>query len=598
MQKNKYLLSVMFLTSLVVLSSCNEGTTRSSPSQWGYCDPSIYKGLEQANVDDLGSKLQCAMMKAPLDYSNPSKGTIDIALSRFSYGDTTQRKGAILINPGGPGADGLSFAYFYVNYFDQANNIDQVGAKFKQFTRQYDFIGFSPRGTGSSTNLLCGLKDKFYYPVKFVTDDLSEENLGNIFANSALFDFSCQQNELTRYINTDATARDMDLIRNFLGDQKLSYIGYSYGTWLGVWYASLFPERVNKMLLDSSVDVNLSLPVSVADSQALGLQYILDKIIAPYAALNNNIFNLGTSVEDIRSIPGTLNINLKSALSPKLGELLFRQNHAKSSVEIIAAAKAINQVLTENPSLTVLQAESKLDNYSYSNDAEENILIKKAARGLLSDYFKAEESLLVPVQENYVNSVRKAVACNDTQSPTDAIYWTNAVRKLVPLSPLFAIAPLEISCTDAWGGPTVSKPAVANANYASPILMVQNEFDGATPSEGALKTQEYLDNASMIYVKNSYSHGVFPSNIGCVDSAILDYFVNDIVPAKRVTCEGENLATSQIPRNISGSNARFLSTAIAGDNPSMENSFSDKQQAQKNRDDIHDYIINAEIGKH
>jgi len=182
-------------------------------------------------------------MIAPADYSNPGKGLIEVALSRVAAENPNSRKGAIFFNPGGPGGDGLNLAPVFGSLWSIANPSDPLGSKFLQISQEYDLIGFSPRGVGSSTQLLCQLPNSFYLPTKFPELAQGIQNQYNLYENTELNAKSCQANPLTPYINSDATARDMDLARSLLGDPKLSYIGYSYGTWLGAWYTFISFSR-------------------------------------------------------------------------------------------------------------------------------------------------------------------------------------------------------------------------------------------------------------------------------------------------------------------------------------------------------------------
>ena len=219
---------------------------------WQACDPTIL-GQETALFEGLGSRAQCANMRVPLDHDNPGKGEAVVALLRVSAEDSKQRAGAIFFNPGGPGGDGLGFAAMYGALWASANPADPLGKPLKQLSMQYDLIGFSPRGVGASTRLYCA-SNEMLKEVQLPSADRSAENIDNMLYNARLKADACRKNPLSRYINTEQTARDMDLARQLLGDEKLNYIGYSYGTWLGAWYASRFPERAGRMVLDSNMN--------------------------------------------------------------------------------------------------------------------------------------------------------------------------------------------------------------------------------------------------------------------------------------------------------------------------------------------------------
>ena len=140
-------------------------------------------------------------------------------------------------------------------------------------------VGFSPRGTGSSTQLRCTSAEKLI-PASILVADGAAENIQDNLLNARLKAEACLSNPLTPYINSDATARDMDIIRRVLGDDKLNYLGISYGTWLGTWYAGLFPERVGRMVMIGNTDITAKLNDTLL-SQEMGMQRVMDEILAP-----------------------------------------------------------------------------------------------------------------------------------------------------------------------------------------------------------------------------------------------------------------------------------------------------------------------------
>ncbi len=157
-----------------------------------------------------------------------------------------------------------------------------------------------------------------------LTFNRSAENLQRAQHNARLMAQACLNNPLSQHIHTEATARDMDLVRALLGDDKLHYIGYSYGTWLGAWYARLFPERVGRMLLDSSLNIGERLDEQLI-LQEMADQRILDQIMLPYAARHQDKLALGDAA--------TLH-NALLALSPSLKEVLFKLIDFRDSSQI------------------------------------------------------------------------------------------------------------------------------------------------------------------------------------------------------------------------------------------------------------------------
>lgn len=214
------------------------GSTEPAPTpslDWGRCD------------DDAASDpdLECATLTVPLDHSDPSGGTIDLALVRVPATDS--RKGAILTNPGGPGGSGFDFIAYSGSVIQSSLGL---GA--------YDIVGFDPRGVDRSNGIRC-VDDAFMDEHLYLDDtpDTPEEQ-ALLDEDSTGFVDGCQKEygDTLRFYSTEAAARDMDLIRAGLGDDRIGYLGISYGTYLGAVYASLFPDRVRAMALDSAYEPN------------------------------------------------------------------------------------------------------------------------------------------------------------------------------------------------------------------------------------------------------------------------------------------------------------------------------------------------------
>ena len=295
----------------VLLASCGGSDSPTPPTpvdplalfnqqklDWQACNTNLFdEGVDQ--ITGLGKRVTCALMRAPLDYKNPALGELKLALMRVSAAQPRQRLGAILFNPGGPGGDGLLSGLELAGLSVIANPVDALGKLIGDMGNRYDLIGFSPRGVGASTTLTCASRYLLQLQNN-ATFDRSPTNLKNKQSNQRLIAETCANNPLTPHIHTDATARDMDLVRSLLGDEKLNFIGYSYGTWLGTWYASLFPERVGRMLLDSSMNVAGSFD-DASLLQEMGRQRVMDEVVFPYAARHNKLFNLGDNADQIRA---------------------------------------------------------------------------------------------------------------------------------------------------------------------------------------------------------------------------------------------------------------------------------------------------------
>ena len=196
-----------------------------------------------------GARAQCALLPVPLDYSNPAGPKIKIAISRIRH-TSANFQGVLLTNPGGPGGSGLDFNVFLI----QALQHEGLGAA----ASGYDWIGFDPRGVGSSVPAL-GCDPNYLSPDRGSYTPTTHAILRYWKARTADYAADCAtrsaaQTALLGHITTADVARDMDSIRRALGQQQISYYGFSYGTYLGEVYATLFPGHVRRLILDSSVD--------------------------------------------------------------------------------------------------------------------------------------------------------------------------------------------------------------------------------------------------------------------------------------------------------------------------------------------------------
>ncbi len=200
---------------------------------WGACE------------EGTGEAFECATLAVPLDYDDPTGPTIDLALIRYPA-EPAIREGAILLNPGGPGGSGFEFAATAAEALDFEMGL---GGRF-------DIIGFDPRGVDRSAGIDC-IDDQAIEALLYADDtpDDAVEAAASV-AQQKMFGDACRQvyGDTLRHYSTENTARDMDMIRAALGDEQLSYIGVSYGTYLGGVYATLFPDRVRAMVLDSAYE--------------------------------------------------------------------------------------------------------------------------------------------------------------------------------------------------------------------------------------------------------------------------------------------------------------------------------------------------------
>ena len=198
---------------------------------------------------ETGASYQCATLQVPLDYGAPAGGSVQIAVVKVPARDPAHRIGSLFLNPGGPGGSGVDFALFFGPFAGEFLGED--------VRDRFDIVGFDPRGVGRSAALRCfgnlTQSTQVFAPFAFpMTAD--EEAL--VAAGDQLLADRCEQrgSKLAEHMSTANVARDLDLLRAAVGDGQLSYLGLSYGSYLGTTYANLFPSRVRALVVDGVLD--------------------------------------------------------------------------------------------------------------------------------------------------------------------------------------------------------------------------------------------------------------------------------------------------------------------------------------------------------
>lgn len=213
--------------------STSAATVTAPVLEWDECPPD--RGFDP--------RQECASLTVPLDYDDPDGETIEIAVSRILTADPAKRRGILLENPGGPGSDGI---------YDPAALADQLP---QSVLDRYDLVGFDPRGLHFSAPVSCALEPEDLDLFKFIPYPSYDLDISDnvSYARDAAAGCDAASGDVLPHITTANTARDMDMIRAAYGEEKISYIGYSYGTYLGAVYTQLFPERTDRFLLDSVI---------------------------------------------------------------------------------------------------------------------------------------------------------------------------------------------------------------------------------------------------------------------------------------------------------------------------------------------------------
>ncbi|MBQ0983870.1 alpha/beta fold hydrolase [Streptomyces sp. F63] len=471
--------------------------------RWTDCDaPTAALG---PSARPPGDRWQCATVKAPLDYADPDGDTLGIALIRARATDPDRRIGSLLLNFGGPGSSGVASLPGWGTVFDD------LGAR-------YDLVGFDPRGVAGSSGVVCRDSEAMEAAASrldHTPDDAAEEKA--FLADAQDFAAGCERRSgrVLPHVGTENAARDMDLLRAVLGDDRLHYLGFSYGTRLGAVYAHLFPRRVGRLVLDAVSDPSAD-DVRHARNQTTGFQRALENYLADCAARGASCPAGTDPAAGAEKIAGLLRRLDREPLPAAGGRKL---------TESLARTGIVRALYSEQlwPRLTAALREA------FGSGTGSRLL------ALADAYNDRDENGRYSSQSHS----QRAISCADSADRTSL----GEARALLPefreLSPVFG----EFLAWDlaGWcaGWPVradAGRPEVS-AEGAGPILVIGTTGDPATPYEGAKIMADALGEGVGIHLTyKGEGHGAYSSGNACMKGLVDAYFLDGEVPRDGRTC--------------------------------------------------------------
>ncbi|MDI3406509.1 alpha/beta hydrolase [Streptomyces cavernicola] len=441
-------------------------------------------------------RVECGELAVPLDHEKPHGERIRIAVSRVpASGTPAERRGVLLVNPGGPGGSGLPYA------------VTKRAKLPASVRRAYDVIGFDPRGTGRSAPADCGpMGGLFEQPGADPVPVGPEAEVAYLKSLDRMAD-DCADGvgDALPHLSTAETARDMDAIRAALGEPRTHFLGVSYGSYLGAAYAHLFPHRVGRMVLDSVVGPGSWYDFDVRQSRELLRQRA---VFFAWAARNESRFGLGGTAADVRDAYEHTRRGLADRPQQGFGAAEFDR----------AVYRALGRTERWQPLADGIRA--------YLRDGD-------AARLRPADPHDS------PASRTF-EAANRTVKCADGPGPTPAriLADLHSARRADPLPVLTG---MEASTCAYWHHrPTRHTPL--GSPDAPPVLLVASEHDPVTPVEGAHRLAERLPGSRLVTLHDDYSHGVFASRgNACVDGTAAAYLVDGTLPDADVHCTGPGL---------------------------------------------------------
>ncbi|WP_214403507.1 alpha/beta hydrolase [Pseudonocardia lacus] len=476
---------------------------------------------------ECGTGLDCATYPVPVDHADPDGPTVPLALVRHRATDPAARVGALLINPGGPGGPAADL----VRQLDSAGEFAFVSP---EIAARFDVIAMDPRGVGESQGVRC------------LTDEQREAQLAvdldpDVPGGMALPELLAQNRALAEgcaagvdpalldHMATDDVARDMDLVRAGIGEERISYLGMSYGTLLGATYATMFPERVDRMVLDAAMDPELwrSAPLRATLQQGASGEQQLDRWFEtcraegvgacpfgagePEAAIDALIDGLEERPLDVPASPtgpaGSL--DGADALLAARTAVFDRRLWPVLTAGLVAAQSGDGSVL-----LTLSQALTREPDGTPSGLAEANY----------------------------------AVNCLDRDVPDDLAAHAANAEAIMAAAPRFGAlsSNIMLGCV-GWPADNPDRfTEPLTARGAGPILVVGGREDSQTPYAWAQALTAGLDEGHLL-TREGVGHGSYRASGPCIDAAVDGYLLDEALPTPGATCPQEPPATTALP---------------------------------------------------
>ncbi|MEV5101481.1 alpha/beta hydrolase [Streptomyces massasporeus] len=462
---------------------------------WKSCvlgpDDPTGKELERAGA-------RCADVTVPLDYSDPGGRTITIAISRIRATDTGRRVGPLLLNGGGPGGPSLG-------------DPPWVRDAMKDVAARYDVVGVDPRFIGRSTPLDCR------WPTGSAWRGAGADRAG--FDRMAAFSEDLADRCRTHaggtlpHATTRNTARDMDVVRAALGERRISYLGYSYGSYLGEVYASMFPRRTDRVVLDGVIDPDRYGPRLLRGTERAN-RHALEGW-ASWAAARDTAYGLGgTRAEVLAAVDRVRRASARTPL--RLGEHRLDE-HVMPMV--------------------VFNGLSQHNDAAYGDFAQgvrDMLRASEGQRVTPSPWLAGVLEFTLTGTDSPYGSAQAAILCGDGTAPRDPeVYWRDIQRGWA-LDRLFAPVTHNINPCTFWDRPR-ERPTTIRDDL--PALLVSATGDPRTDHDGAKAVRGRWPSSRLVTLEGADQHAVYGVyGSACVDDAVNGYLATGRLPARDVDC--------------------------------------------------------------
>jgi pimeloyl-ACP methyl ester carboxylesterase len=441
---------------------------------------------------------QCATYKVPIDYSKLSEGTFEISILKYEAGQAKNRLGSLVINPGGPGASGVDYAYEAASVLS-----DEISAR-------YDIVGFDPRGVSRSAPIKCLNDEETDYQYASDGTPSNDGEYTQLVMDAKRYAQKCI--DRTKHIasyTTANTARDMDILRAVLGDKKLNYLGKSYGTYLGTIYAELFPDNVGRFVLDGAIDPNMSAHEQNL-IQAQGFDRALAAFITDCLTLKDCPLTgpQETATEEVIDLFNKVDTQ---PLTNKVGR------KATQSLVVLGTAAALYDNTQGWPLLRTAFKEAKTGN-GYMFLELSDMYTQRTAKGKYTG------------NEGDASMVIDCLDLPDRQSDQQLKAEADIFKEQAPIfGPYLAYG--GITCRYL---PKVKSEKITKIS-TTPIIIIGTLRDPATPYQWAQALNKVLT-GSILITLDADGHTGHNRGSTCVDNAIDNFYLSGKLPQENLTC--------------------------------------------------------------
>lgn len=483
-----------------------------APAEWGECPADVA-------VAALPYVLECATVQVPLDYAAPDGRQIDLMISRMASTNPEKRRGILLLNPGGPSGSGLTLSTLLA-----AKGLP------KSVRDAYDIIAMDTRGIGHSTAARCGFTAEtphFGNLPPYAVDDAAVDAQAKIVQDIAEQCAASPDAELLQHLNTPDTARDLDQIRAALGEEKASYLGYSYGSGLGATYDAMFPERADRVVLDSNIgDTHLN--QDVIRLFGPGMEETFPDF-ARWAAKRHGTYGFGRTPAQVRATFFELAERLHEEPLAGVDGTIFRMGtfgFLYSPAGYPKIAELWESVLTGDEATVA-------DRLAAGVPAG---TLPGAPAGTATGGADVAADAEGPWEFDNALTVFLSVSCNDADWAEDVQHYKDTTAADRAEFPMFGAAGANITPCAYWPYEPAEQAEISQEGRRN-ILIVQNERDPATPLRGGeLMREQFGDRSRLVTVDNS-GHGAYVlHDNACALETTTNFLVDGTFPKRDVSC--------------------------------------------------------------